>query len=201
MELIVVFIILCIVLLLLISVLFCSVKLYFSFTRYEGENATKIKVKYLLFNKAIPIEKQKKEQTEDKTKDEPAKKGIKYYLDLYKDIKDDVFGILDYVTKKAGVFENINIKLNFGFSNPAHTGVMTGALNGVIYNIMAYFHNNFTVKNWDVCVNPDFENEKFDVVFDCIVKLKTVHIINILFNGLKIFKKMRKNKKGKKANG
>lgn len=201
-----VFIIIFIVLLFLISFLFCSVRLYFSFSRSEGENSTEFIIKYLFINRTLAVEKKQKNEKEKNDKEDKRdlpENGIKYYLDLYKEIKDDIFGVLDYLTTKAAVFENIKIKVDFGFSNVANTGVMTGTLNGVLYSIMSYFHNKFTIKDWDISVNPDFENEKFDVVFDCIVKLKTVHIITILFKGFGIFNKMKKtkNKKGRKTNG
>ncbi len=142
-----IFVIILIVLLVLIIPLFCSVRVYFSFKHLEGENRTDLEVKYLFFNKALSVKKKEKTETKKSTvkpkKDIP-ENGIKYFLDLYKEIKEDVLGVLNYLTKRATVFENIKIKVDFGFSNTSNTGIMTGTLNGVLYNIMAYFHNNFT---------------------------------------------------------
>lgn len=193
----------------LIFLLFSSVSFNFSFRRREGKNSTEFLIKYLFINKKIAVEKKDKtkktenKKTDKQGKNDLAENGIRYYLDLYKEIKDDVFGILNYITRKTGVFESIKIRVDFGFSDVSKTGIMTGTLNGILYNIMSYFHNNYTVRDWEISVNPDFDNEKFDVFFDCIVKLKTVHIINIAFKGLKIFNIMRKTtkKKGRKANG
>lgn len=187
------------------ALLFNSVYVSVYYRRSEAENDTELIIKYLFFKKKIPIEKKEKskqvKKPEEEKEDLPTR-GLKFYYNLYKLLKDDVFDVLNYLMKKAVVFKEINIKTDFGCKDAASTGILTGTLNGVFYNIIAFFHNNFTLKDWEIEVNPDFENEKFDLFFDCIVRLKIVHIIVIAFKGIKILLKLRKElKKGRKNDG
>ncbi len=183
--------------------LFCNLTVSFSYSHFESENKTELVIKYLFIKKKIHTEKKEKAQNDKKDeKNDLPSKSLKDYYNLYKLLKDDVFKLLDYLMKKAAVFKEINIKTDFGCKDAAITGILTGTLNGIFYNIIAFFHNNFTLKTWEIEVNPDFENEKFNVYFDCIVKLKVAHIIIIGFKGLKILLKLRKElKKGRKNNG
>lgn len=179
----------------LILLLNTSITAVFKVSLKEKEFATQLEITYLFIRKNLLVDKEKKT-----SKKESASKKESSYINLYKLIKDDVFKILRYLLKNGAVFEQIQLKTEFGFSDVSQTGIMTGTLNALFYNVMAYFHNNFKVKDWNIEVNPDFENEKFNAFFDCIVKLKIVHIIFIGFYGLKILNKIKKMK-GRKNNG
>lgn len=186
--------IICFIIIIAIIILMnCHLKLFFSFEHTQTENEFDILIKYLFIKKRI--NPKRSEDKEKKEEDEKPDKGIKYYKKIYKLIKKDALKLISYLLKKAVVFEKINIKTNFGYSNAATTGIMTGVQNAFAYNIMAFFHNNFHVRNWDISVNPDFDNERFDMYFDCIVKMKTVHIISVGIKGLKILRRIKKHDK------
>lgn len=182
-----------IIVIVIIILLNCPIQLFFSFERVDSENESDILIKYLFIKKKIkPNHSESDEVGEDEEKPD---KGIKYYKKIYKLIKKDALNLISYLLKKAIVFKTINIKTNFGYSDAATTGIMTGVQNAFAYNIMAFFHNNFHVKNWNISVNPDFDNERFDVYFDCILKMKIVHIIIVGIKGLKILRIIKKEDK------
>lgn len=173
-------------------------RVFFSFNREESENKTEIFIKYLFVKKRI--KKKQTEYKEEKEHEEKPDKGIRYYKRIYKLVKKDVKKLISYFLKKAIVFENINFKTYFGYSNAATTGIMTGVQNAFAYSVMAFFHNNFHVKDFSISVNPDFNNERFCVNFSCILKIKTVHIIIVIIKGIRILRIIKKeeNKERKK---
>ena len=95
------------------ALLFNSVYVSVYYRRSEAENDTELIIKYLFFKKKIPIEKKEKskkvKKPEEEKEDLPTR-GLKFYYNLYKLLKDDVFDVLNYLMKKAVVFKEINIK-------------------------------------------------------------------------------------------
>lgn len=190
-----------IILALLICFLFilnCRLKLFFSFERIEAENKTKIFVKYLFIKKEIKLHDEYTNENKTKEKEEQPERGIKYYKQLYKLLKKDISALISYLLKKAVVFDEINIKTYFGYSDAAITGIMTGVQNSFAYCIMAFFHNNFHVREWNISINPDFQKERFDSSLDCIAEMKTAHIIVIGIKALKILRIIKKYNKIRK---
>lgn len=175
-------------------------RVFFSFNREESENKTEIFIKYLFIKKRIKKKQTEYKEEKEKEHEEKPDKGIRYYKRIYKLVKKDVKKLISYFLKKAIVFENINFKTYFGYSNAATTGIMTGVQNAFAYSVMAFFHNNFHVKDFSISVNPDFNNERFCVNFSCILKIKTVHIIIVIIKGIKILRIIKKeeNKERKK---
>lgn len=195
-----VWIILGIIAVAVLVLLFCPVSVSLTLIHDEEKNRAELEAAYLFIKKRIDLKKKETKQADVKTdKKEMPERGIVFYRDLYALLKDGIKKLLSYLLERAVVFKNIEIKTEFGFSDPALTGIMCGTQNALFYNIVAYLHNNFKVKNFDILVNPDFENEKFEAFFNCIVKMKTAHIINVLFKGIKILIKIKKTTKGKEG--
>ena len=104
---------------------------------------------------------------------------------------EDIKKFAQYVAGKCLVFENLTLSIDFGTGDAAHTGILTGALNGVVYTALSVIHHNTTVKKWDLKINPDFEREKFDIQYLCIVKVSVMHIISIGIKALGLYKKIK----------
>lgn len=181
-------------------ILNCRVKIFFSFERIEAENKTKIFVKYLFIKKEFKLHDEyiNKNKTAKQEKKEQPERGIGYYKQLYKLLKKDISELASYLLKKAVVFDILNISVCFGYSDAAITGIMTGIQNSFVYCLMAFFHNNFHVRKWNVSINPDFQKERFDSSFDCIAEMKTAHIIIIGIKALKILRTIKKQNKIRK---
>lgn len=79
-----------------------------------------------------------------------------------------------------------------------YTGILHGIICGVVYNILGVVHSHSTLKKHSVNITPDFDNVCHSIHFNCILKLKNVHIIFILIKGIKIYKKLKKEMKGSK---
>ena len=107
----------------------------------------------------------------------------------------DIFGFLKFLSRKAIIIKTMDLKIDFGYSDAAATGLMTGILNGSVYNILAVIFNYIKVYKWNVDIIPDFNSDKFDVTFCCISRIKTVHIIAVVIKAFKMFIKIRNVKK------
>lgn len=187
------------VVLLLLVLMFVPFKFSFLFSRFENENKTEVSVKYLFFRYKLKEKKQQPVKANRETVGKSApERGMGYFKNIYCTIKKDVFDVIRYLAKRAVVLEKIDLKIDFGYSDAAATGLMTGILNGGAYNIISIICNNIKVKSWNVDIVPDFNNDKFDVMFSCIVRIKTVHIITVGIKALKMLTKIRKaDKKGR----
>ena len=170
----------------------------FSKTKDGSKFTSSIKYLFLRFSvkrKTSKKEKQQKEKRDDSKVEELPQK-IEKGIELFKYIEDDVVDILHYFSEKVIKIRKFNFFIHFGFSDPMHTGITTGALYGVIYNILSVFNNIFTIEECDVKINPDFERKHLDISSECILKVKSVHIINMAFKVLKMYFKIVKiNKK------
>ena len=171
------------------------------------ENAGEIYVKYLFFKKKLfPREKKKEtaeKATEEKSDTTAEKKDFDYYksvLDstarIFNLLKNDIVKLLDYITSKAVVIKNISFDFTFGLDEPMYTGILTGIVYGVVYNILGTVDAHTNLKKHCVNIKPDFDNICHSIQFDCILRLKNVHIIFILIKGIKLYKKLKKEMKG-----
>ena len=107
-------------------------------------------------------------------------------------ISEDIKEFVSFAADRCTVVEKLELILEFGTSDAANTGIACGALNGVAYTAMAAIHHNTTVKKWRIEIQPDFEREIFSISFDCIVRTRLLHIINIGTKGIKLYNKFRK---------
>ncbi len=81
--------------------------------------------------------------------------------------------------KKRLTFENIYFALTFGLGDAARTGIATGTVWGIVYNLFALICRISNVKNHKFNITPDFENEAYDMVFEGILKVSLANIICI----------------------
>lgn len=129
---------------------------------------------------------------EEKFSFEREKNRIERYINIFNIAKDDAAKILRYGARHAVVFEKISVNIDFGFENAMHTGIFTGVLNGFVYGILALIHQNSVLRDMNVNIQPVFENPCFNSHFECILKIKNVHIIVIAVNVLRLYGKIRK---------
>lgn len=196
-----IFLIIIAVLVLAIAVcLFISVRLSATYEKYDTSNAEVILKYGFITYKLYPKKKEKskkEEKEEDKQEKEPLsfeqkKQEIEKYIRIFNNIKGDVSRVLTYMTKRAVVFDNIEIKSEFGFEDAMQTGIFTGIYNGFVYSILGVIHNNSKLKKMDVNLSPNFDKKCFYNRFCCILHIKTVHIMIIAFKVLKIYRKIKK---------
>ena len=80
-------------------------------------------------------------------------------------------------------FETLTLVIRFGDGNAATTGIETGALWGIAGGITALLNNFFMVKEQDIQIIPDFTPDKkfIEVYAGSIIKTRLAHIISVIF--------------------
>ena len=158
-------------------------------------------IKYQLYpekqskKKAEKDEKEEKEDENDEKEPfsfEKKKQEIEKYIRIFEAVKSDAVKILNYAARHAVVFDNIEVKSEFGFDDAMQTGIFTGIYNGFVYGIMGIIHHTSKLRAFDVKLQPEFGKKCFYNRFSCILHIKTVHIIIIAFKVLKIMRKVKK---------
>lgn len=119
------------------------------------------------------------------------KRNTTAYIKKIITFSDDIKMLAEYTADRCLTFENLSLTIDFGTGDAAHTGVLTGALNGVVYTALSVLHHKTTVKKWDININPDFERENFNIQYLCIVRVRIIHIISIGLKALKLYKKIK----------
>ena len=180
--------------------LFTSVRLSITYEKYDTQNAEVILKYGFITYKLYPKKKEKSKKEEDgeeKPEKEPfsfeqKKEELETYIRFFNRIKGDIEKVLAYVTRRAVVFDKIEVKSEFGFEDAMQTGIFTGLYNGFVYSVLGLIHNNSKLRTMEVNLNPNFEKKCFYSRFCCILHIKTVHIIIIAFNVLRIYRKIKK---------
>jgi hypothetical protein len=202
-------IILAVFLLILMLILIIPIELKIVYDSQEIEEKASVLIKYAFIKyrlyPAKPPKKTKKtkktakngEETENEKEKEPfsfekKKAELEKYIRIFKLVKDDAVKLLSYASKHAVVFDRIEIKSEFGFDDAMNTGIFTGIYNGFVYSVMGIIHHNSKLKEMEVNLQPVFGRKCFNNHFSCILHIKTVHIIIIAFNVLRLYRKIKK---------
>lgn len=127
-------------------------------------------------------------QNKGLTRKEKIEKGFT----IFKLVEDDIVDVLCFASEKALKIKEFDFLLNFGTGDAMQTGIITGGAYGVIYNILALFNNYLMVKKCDIKINPDFENRYLSLGAKCILEVRNVHIIIMIFKVLKMYLKINK---------
>lgn len=168
---------------------------------FDAKNSrARIYLKYLFFTiELVPSKKKdkpdKKKKKESKI-DEPENKKFtfdmfKSYMDKIYAIREDIFDVLSILFNKAVYIKDLSIYSEFGFEDPMTTGIVTGAANTVVYNMLSVIERHANLEQRTVSLIPDFDNPHFLVRIKSIIKIKNVHIIVIVLKLLGIFFKIK----------
>ncbi len=205
------FVIIALIIFFIALLLFVPVYVVFEAWAHDKKNDFTVKIKYLFLNikmnpKKNPGKSGKKPKTKKSIKDVKEKentkeKGSKTTLEkiekgieVYKYIEDDVAEIIAYAADHAVTVKQLKLIMRFGLDDAMYTGIATGALYGVIYNVIALLDRHLTVHNHEVNLTPEFEGKCFALDGKCILKVKNVHIMIIVFKVLKMYFKITKMK-------
>lgn len=195
-------IILAVFLAIFILLLAIPIKLTVIYDSREIEQKSSVIIKYAFIKYCIyPEKKSKKEEKTEETGEteekepfsfEKKKEELEKYIRIFKMVKADAVKILSYASKHAVVFDRIEVKSEFGFEDAMHTGIFTGIYNGFVYSVMGVIHHNSKLKDMEVNLQPVFGKKCFNNHFSCILHIKTVHIIIVAFNVLRLYRKIKK---------
>ena len=186
----------------LIILLFMSVRLEILYESEETEGKVRLILKYgFIKYRIFPTKLSKKSRKNDEKDEKHQRKSFSYEdkkeklekcIRIFYAVKKDVSKLLAYAAKRAVVFDKIVIKSEFGFDDAMHTGIFTGLYNGFVYSVMGVLHHTSNLRNMEVKLQPVFGKKCFNNHFSCILHIKTVHIIIIAFNVLRIYRKVKK---------
>ena len=165
-------------LLLLIFLLFTSVHIDLF---YEKNYVLTVKYGLITVYKNQDKGYNNKGKAEDTDKVELELKKIKSVISKAKQILQE----LNSTAKKHFVIKSIAIIYSFGFDDAAITGMFSGVAYAVIYSLMGYVDSNFNLKNKDIQISPDFDNNCQEFEFRCQCKIKLYYLLK---SGIKILK-------------
>ncbi len=201
-------IILSIFLLILLFLLF--VKLNFKFTlKYGFENDNTVKLRFFvihpIFGFNIKLNTKDKKQKKPDEKEDNSKQNRpdenKSFIDKVKEIKNNFDVIKNTISdtekhiKKTINIKEINLKINFGLSDAAITGISTGILWAAVYSVFGFLTRKFTVDKHDFKIDPIFNKTIFTIYSDGIIYARLVNIIGTLIATLKTYNKLKNSNK------
>lgn len=202
-----VLIIIAIIILLILSLLLIPSLLVFELSAINGEFKHKLVFRYGFLKFTLsPSDKGKKEKNTDTNEKnfsdkkqfsyDSAKQSLKKAKYIYSQVKNDILKLLSYAGKHSVTFREINTDIEFDFENPMHTGIATGVINGIVYNLLALIDNTVKLGKHAETIQPLFRNSNYYSINICgIVRLKNVHIMVIIIKSLKLHLKIKKYNK------
>lgn len=160
-----------------------KVKLLFSYC--EKGTEAEFGIQYLFFKfKIYPKAKEeaKEEKTssaEDKRKKKQVdiKKYFKILTVIFEELKNGIFSLLNYIIKHLITVNELNISSRFGTGDPMYTGILTGVVNGTVYNIIGLLSRNTKLKKHNVKLDADFDEKVFTVGVFCMLSTNILHIL------------------------
>ncbi|MCX7714641.1 MAG: DUF2953 domain-containing protein [Clostridia bacterium] len=187
-----------IIAMLLLFVLFSPLYIVIEYTRDAANNDFKLKIEYLGITiraksrKKGKKKEQEKNQNEDKLSFAKFKSQMDGYVDKFQEIREDVFNVIDFLSRKGVRIKLIDIDLDFGFTDAMSTGIMTGIFNGIAYNAVSVLDHMFFVNDWNINIQPYFNDPRFEVRVRGILKIKNVHIIIMIIKIMRVYFKFSK---------
>ncbi|MCX7746620.1 MAG: DUF2953 domain-containing protein [Clostridia bacterium] len=115
--------------------------------------------------------------------------GVRF-KEFYQNHKKMIKKAKDYLKKRI-IIQNLKIEIIFGAGDAYYTGISGGALWALGGTVLSYICNQFKLLDKSLNVVTDFNKKRLDIDFNCIFKIKFVHIIVIGFKLLINYLKRR----------
>ena len=93
--------------------------------------------------------------------------------------------------------KKINLHINFGTGDAAHTGILTGAVWAGIYNVIAFISSVIRIAEPEINIIPAYNEKLCTLKAECIINTRVVNLINAVAGiGISylIFKRKQKSK-------
>lgn len=177
------------IVLIIMTILFWPLYIVIDFKKKENNTfniqltALKGLIKYKIYNEKKMLER-KKQNKNIKNKEVQIKKYLLYYNQYKK--------IISFFLRK-GSLKKLYWVTSVGTEDAALTGIYTGILWAIKNSIISIFINKTEVDEIYINVHPDFNNKKFEIIFNCIIKCNLVYIIIVSLYGFSIKKVVNKH--------
>ena len=158
--------------------------------------------------KKAKAEKKKNKKSDDKNPEKKSLFDVKSEIDEIKNkvinpetgfdineaiaLKDKIFEVLNIIIRSIGkLFGKIrykieipllNVIMEYGTGDPASTGMLYGAISGML-GVIYPLANQYIIFNYpSLKVTPDFYGERFEIEVRCIIRLRPVSIFNAVIS-------------------
>lgn len=123
---------------------------------------------------------------------------IKKYYKLYSKTLNDITKRL----RKSIIIRKLDIKVEIGTFEHALTGIVSGMINALLWNILSLVSNNVKTKIHKALVNPRFDKNIFKLNLFCIFTIRIGNIIYVVIRLvlLYVIHKILNINKNKKTN-
>ena len=181
----------------LILVLVVKARIVFEVTKVKDEpfhNAIKITFfdEKLGFDLKDLAYKNKSKETVKKEKDnEKILDKIKNYIKTLKILKK-VYSKNRFFIRKRLVMENANVYIKFGFGDAAVTGIATGAVWSLLYQMLAFLGCIGTVKDHEFDIVPVYNEAGFCMNVKGIISFRLINIIHVVLRIIWTYRAMIK---------
>ena len=175
----------------------------FALFAYGHKNAAKLDVKIGFVKLKIPKKVDGKKKTMPTDSEKTDKTGVLDKITtahkIYSEFSEEILELIDYISRKSMVFENVKIDIEYSTGDAAATGILCGVINGAVWGALGIIDNRAGIENMDVKIVPDFNSEMLKIEASCIARLKNVHIIVIAVKLFRLCNKIRNKINGKES--
>ncbi|KPU28117.1 hypothetical protein TR13x_01910 [Caloranaerobacter sp. TR13] len=194
--------------LLILILLYAPISIEIGFYRKNNNNNLEIKVtpiygiskiqisipmaKLINYNRKLALRVKNKIEIGQKEKDILIEKNIITYKQLvsiyenYKRKRKYIIELSNYIIEKLEIEKIVWIS-NVGTTDVFLDAIVTGILLQIKSFALFYLINKKEIKKIKFVVCPSYQSNKFEIVFNCIIKVKLVHIIIAGIKGIKVF--------------
>lgn len=177
----------------LLYLFFAKIRIVFEYKKYPGEKLyTSIKLSYGFINLSGLLKKKKLKLSQNKQEtDIGIIDKIKKYEKTLK-ILCKVYSKNRWFIRNRINVERLNFHLKFGLGDAAATGIATGAINSVLYWLLAFVNRVGTVKKHYFEVVPVFEGSGFISEARGSISLRMINILTIAVRVYLTYKRVSK---------
>ena len=140
-----------------------KVNVHFSLVFEDKLEGLELQLEYLFIRKTI-FPSSPKEAKEEVQQGESAEKKqktftVKLIYYLIRELKDDIFKLLEFLIKRTVKVENFTLEARIGTDDPMITGMAIGSANGFVYNLLALLDRHKLLKKFSVSIEPEWNHK------------------------------------------
>lgn len=176
-------------------VLLVKVRIVFEVTKVKGE-AFKNSIRITFFGnkigfnlKDLTYKNKSKTDVKKEKNDEKILAKIKNYIKTFKILKE-VYSKNKFFIRDRLVLEDTKAYVKFGFGDAAVTGIATGAVWSLLYQILAFLSSVGTVKDHEFDVVPVYNERGFCLNINGIISFRMINIIRVVLKVVRTYRKI-----------
>lgn len=172
-----------------------KVRIVFEVTKVKGE-AFKNSIRITFFGgkvgfnlKDLTYKNKSKTDVKKEKNDEKILDKIKNYMKTFKILKE-VYSTNKFFIRDRLVLEDTKAYVKFGFGDAAVTGIATGAVWSLLYQILAFLSSIGTIRDHDFDVVPVYNERGFCLNVNGIISFRMINIIRVVLKLVRTYRKI-----------